>query len=1250
MAARSQVDTWYFVADDTRIGEGLWLTSPQGAVLNRERLQEALGGHGQVFPHAESYRRAVDERLFRLGTTRYAALMDTLIQLRQPQLSKRPDEASLSEALTEAQPPLPAELLGDVADALNQLEEYRQKLESFEALVKAVEQFNLRYRVYAGINARREAGRLRAAQTEFDKASQAVNDARATLALAEKEEGEQQRKQEKLAGDLRQARAIHEALRGDPAMDEAKRLDDAKHQAEQARKDADEEMRILTTAAARLEREVIALQEYERHAGETRLALAESHVAASVCAETCGVGADFAREEVIGDAEALSVLDNRAWQVVQQRLRESLARRRDQLAVVRRRLHEADDARDKRRQEQERRDMRADEFEDAATRRLDADVAIERQGELLVEAWQAHFDRLEQLRPAQPEAALEALAEWVAGMAGDNPARAVLHAAQHAASERFAGRAAAIGLRKKELTEEREILSLERQRLEQGEDAVPPIPYFRAASARLDRPGAPLWQLLEFRETVAAEAQRAGLEAALEASGLLDAWVTPDGRLLTADGISPWHDTVLVARSRRAASAADWLRPAEQTAVAAPVVLAMLESIACGEIEAADAEAWVSPDGRFRVGPLAGAWSKPAAVYIGFAARAAARMRRLSEITRRLDEIDTALGIVGKEKEKLEQHRSQAAHEWNTAPNDEDLRAAHLAAAAYARAYEAAEAALRLADARLADAERNWTEARARLAEDAEDLHLPIERAALDAVDGALHGFNDALQRLLLAAQAVRHALPGLAVQRRREAEAQAEETRCREQAADKQGRAEEAQARWQALFDSIGSTVANILLRLENARQAVQKGEVDEKEATESLRKATDARARAEQKAEDCTETLEERRVSRQTAISGLQGFAASGLLAVAVPHVECPDLSVPWTIEPALKLARHAEQALAGVKADDEAWSRIQDRISDDFSELLRSLGALGHQAHAATSDHGLVVSVVYRNRPERPDRLETILAEEIAQRRELLTANERKLLENHLQAEVASVIQRMLREADRHVDDINAELDKRPTSTGVRFRLVWEALPEGSDGAPVGLEAARRKLLNTSADAWSAEDRRVVGDMLQSRIAAERTRADIGGGSLLEQLARALDYRRWHRFRVERWQGGKWGRLSGPASSGERALGLTVPLFAAVASHYRHSGYAGAPRLVLLDEAFAGIDREARAHCMALIREFDLDFVMTSESEWGCYAELPGVSICHLLRREGIDAVHVSRWAWDGRTRRAEPDPGRRFPAEA
>jgi uncharacterized protein YPO0396 len=199
-------------------------------------------------------------------------------------------------------------------------------------------------------------------------------------------------------------------------------------------------------------------------------------------------------------------------------------------------------------------------------------------------------------------------------------------------------------------------------------------------------------------------------------------------------------------------------------------------------------------------------------------------------------------------------------------------------------------------------------------------------------------------------------------------------------------------------------------------------------------------------------------------------------------------------------------------------------------------------------------------------------------------------------------------------------------------------------------VGFEAARKRLLRTSADLWSAEDRKVVGEMLQLRIAAERERTDSGAGKdsggLSDQLVRALDYRRWHRFRVERWQDGHWRKLSGPASSGERALGLTVPLFAAVASFYGQGSHPLAPRLMLLDEAFAGIDDAARAHCMGLIREFDLDFVITSEREWACYAELPGVAICQLQRREGIDAVFVSRWTWDGRARTREADSDRRF----
>ncbi|OWK21026.1 hypothetical protein AJ88_22175 [Mesorhizobium amorphae CCBAU 01583] len=158
--ARPQVDSWFFLLEDAdnapRINQDLWLTSAQRVVLTKERLRDALDGRGQVFDTAASYRRAVDERLFHLGAKRYDALMDTLIQLRQPQLSRKPDETALSNALTEALPPLAPELLGDVAEALGQLEEDRRQLDEYQALAKAVGRFEERYRVYA---VRRLAGR-----------------------------------------------------------------------------------------------------------------------------------------------------------------------------------------------------------------------------------------------------------------------------------------------------------------------------------------------------------------------------------------------------------------------------------------------------------------------------------------------------------------------------------------------------------------------------------------------------------------------------------------------------------------------------------------------------------------------------------------------------------------------------------------------------------------------------------------------------------------------------------------------------------------------------------------------------------------------------------------------------------------------------------------------------------------------------------------------------------------------------------
>lgn len=92
------------------------------------------------------------------------------------------------------------------------------------------------------------------------------------------------------------------------------------------------------------------------------------------------------------------------------------------------------------------------------------------------------------------------------------------------------------------------------------------------------------------------------------------------------------------------------------------------------------------------------------------------------------------------------------------------------------------------------------------------------------------------------------------------------------------------------------------------------------------------------------------------------------------------------------------------------------------------------------------------------------------------------------------------------------------------------------------------------------------------------------------------------------------------------------MSVPLFAAASSHYATAA-PDAPRLVALDEAFAGVDDDSRAKCLGLLHAFDLDVVMTSEREWACYPQVPGIAIAQLSRVDEIAAVLVTRGEWDG-----------------
>ena len=1237
VAGRGIAARWFFVTSQ-RAGADLHLVSAAGTALVRERLVEALAERGRVYDSAEAYRRAVDEALFHLGLDRYDALVNLLVQLRQPQLSKRPDAGKLSHALSQALAPVDQAVLADIAESFHDLEQQRDELHGLVDTRTHVERFLDRYRHYARIASRRQAAELRSAQAGYEATNRQLATVREELAEARAAVAATEEELRRAERELVAARASAQELANRSEIKDLSRAEElarlARDAADRAQRDAGDAERRLTRRQQAHDQAAVATETSRRAV----LAAAEDAAASAASAGTARehelLVAPLSLPDGPGDPppgvdDALLARSDGAAA--------SLAGRREQaVAHVRSLAERAATLAGRLADERRRLDELAAERDTAAEGQRAAEQALAATAQALVDQWRGYADGLAEARLADHDGVLAALAAWADTLAGANPARVALTAAGASARNRLA-EARAQALAQLQAAEEALAeLVQQRGRLERGEHEQPPPPYTRAAGARDDRAGAPLWRVTDFRESVS-EGERAGLEAALEAAGLLDAWVAPDGRLLDPDT----HDVVVTAGAPATPNLGAVVQPAvdrddpRAAALSDATVAAVLAGIGLGP---GAAGTWVDPAGGWRLGVAEGAWAKPAARFIGRGAREAARRRRLAELVQEIAEAEAAVGTADQSRKAVEARQRSLEAELARVPDDQPLRDAHTATSR-------AATDLRQCQERADAQELVVTEAATAAAiagEDrdqaAADLALPTGLEALQEVRDAVGTYRTAVARLWPEVRGHADRLGGrrTAVAELREAE---EAVRRRaEEARVTDYEAHAAERRRDEIRAQLGATVAELGGRLEATRAEVARLEGEVQRLGDARLDLTGRVGNAAGREQELVTNLERDTERRLRATTAFQRFAATGLLATAQPELDRPDPSVPWAPDPAVRLARRVEQAFAEVESGDPAWERIQRELTHGFKELADALSRYGHEATADLAEDRYVVAVTFQGQRRTPQELVAQLAEEVDHRERVLSAKERELLEEHLVNEVASHLQELIADAEDQVGQMNAELAERPTSTGMRLRFRWEPLPD----APPGLAEARRRLLRQASDAWPVEDRAAVSAFLQEQIAAERARDD--SGTWLERLTAALDYRAWHRFAIERWQDGRWRSAASPASSGERVLTVTLPLFAAASAHYR-SAQPAAPRLVLLDEAFAGVDDDARAKCMGLLATFDLDFLMTSEREWGCYPTVPGLAIHQLSRREGIDAVHVTRWEWDGRARiRVEP-PARR-----
>lgn len=688
--------------------------------LTRAALAERIGSYGAVHDNAEAYRATLRSTLFSsLSEDRYDALITALLQLRTPKLSQRLDPALLSSLLSRALPPLDQDEIADLAEGFERLDAQRERLARLDQEVAATRRLARQQQTYAQRVLRSGAAALSSATTDLEKLADAARASAAEYERIKTLEAETEARVAHSEAELSASEAEREGLMKTSAYEKGLELDDLRRVTAQAR----------TRAAATAETAAELARRAERHSSDEAAALENVDRWERIVAD-----AGMEAGQSAGRAGMVSIHDELASPPDARQARNLLSgavrAKRDQVehltAVITR-------------------------YENAVLRRDDAEAGLDVARAALrtadvthAECERAREHALDSLHGDVREwaAACQALSfedtEALATLVVDRPA--FMELVNGAVSEtlqavtrretRCQNEIETVGARRRELVTECDRLV--------GEQDIPPEPPKWRTLDRSRLTGAPLWQLIDFAEGVTPEIA-AAVEAALEASGLLDAWVGPRGEVV---GHDLFADPSAIAPVL-GGSLADVLVPVPDTDVASDQVRRLLAGIAFDDRLAAGAVAAVAADGSWRLANLTGTWSKDLPTFIGAATRARARELRIGQLRIEIADCERAIDALRAQLDHLDAQRALVASERANLPSFAPLDAARAQLTRAESELTAADRQVRERIATLHEREDAVRQTQHDLAVRSAETGLPTDRRALRTLLDAVEDFAD---------------------------------------------------------------------------------------------------------------------------------------------------------------------------------------------------------------------------------------------------------------------------------------------------------------------------------------------------------------------------------------------------------------------------------------------------------------------------------------------------------------------------
>ncbi len=1212
-----QATAWFFTSP-RRVGDDLLLEDETGP-LSMQRCRAEVDTDGSFFESAPRYRDHVGQLLFGLPPDQYADLLRLLYWLRQPQVGEDIEPERLAKQLEQALPQVDDGAVRTAGDTFDELEAFGDQIARRDRAASAIADF---VRIYAGyaqgvLRARAEAvvdadHQLRQRRSALRSSERLLEGVEADLTSTRAELTSVTQEHESTRSRIGELEKGPEARAQQRMMELSRRVADLESAASRSRRVANDARARAGTSATRDRRagEGVAADSARLYGEltETAQSLGKSGCAAPFAIPSgLSVTADAAGPTAVAAAAAAAQMTSRVREV-----RPALGELRAAVVVVQGAHRDAEEART----EATRAEQRVAEVEgradDAARSVRDAAEGSLRHEQELTErlqSWLRDDDAVGLVLPELTEDNLTGLEALVRSAVA--PVRA-----RHEEAQGVAAAAIREG--------EQRMLGLREQRagVEAEADPSPPAPnWLRDNRAGLS--GAPLWRLVDFRDTLS-DQQRAGVEAALEGAGLLDAWVQPDGRVID----DARRDVTLQASSQAAGSVrstlAKVLRPdlPDGTAIPAAVIESLL---ACIGLDDREAEVGVTRDGRWHSGPAQGRTQKERAQYIGTTARAAERQRRLQRLDEDLAVIATGLGVA---REARTQARALLSRldTWTAArPRHEQVLHAWVHQSAAEQAATGVQRELERASAAGASARAQAIALWSALEELCTTHSLPTTFTGLAARREVLASLASRLDehQTRLAELARRLAeWTDFADQARHDDE---EAQQRLHDSAEAEQLATGVAAEYDELRSAVGASVLELEQRLADLRRVFATATVRRAELQSTLDTinesigTTRTQVQGNLAAVNAGEPVLEMARIALAALMEVPGLVASGL-GTAGPGLQTSDIA-----------QADARTAVAILRMESPARGVDANAVLASSRDLQSGPAATLEPRVAEI--HGVLTAT---GRDDTGDLPLVDLAERlrisVTADRELLTERERRLFEDHVLGHLGDALRGVRLKAEELVTAMNELLHGVTTSQGIRVRLRWKLRDD------IPSEAKRAvQLLGEPLGALLADERRELRESLHQLI--EVSRADAPEESYAEHLARALDYRRWFTFRIQyhRPEAKDWTALhrKSPLSQGEQKVLCYLPLFAAAAAHFTSVAGAAphAPRFVLLDDAFPKIDVRTHPLLFGLLVDLDLDFVITSERLWGDHATVPELAIYEALRSPTERGIAQYEHRWDG-----------------